>query len=390
MKILFWQFGVFGESAIERAFQAMNIELDVHKQPIKNLDTDMDCLKTLSDYLISSTFDCVFTMDFVPLISKVCEIYKILYISWVVDSPCFPLYSKTISNSVNRIFIFDHALYQKFCQKNPKGIFYQALGSDAIFFDQYIPSQEKKESYSCDISFVGSLYTEKCFYNDSVLPPRLKGYLDGLMNAQLLVQGYNFLEDVLTLEVCNEFRNYMTWDSIALGIDHDEDIVGIVANTFLGYKVSEQDRIRTLNALTQNHSVHLYTKSNTSTVPKVTNKGYADPNTMMPYIFKCSKINLNITSKPIKTGLPLRIFDILACQGFLITNFQAEIPEYFEEGVDLVTYDSIPDLIEKVDYYLNHDEERLQIARNGYEKVKNHYSYIHCLNQMIRIAWNLQ
>lgn len=69
MKILFWQFGVFGESAIERAFQTMNIELIVHKQRIKNLDTDTDCLKTLSDYLISSTFDCIFTMDFVPLIS---------------------------------------------------------------------------------------------------------------------------------------------------------------------------------------------------------------------------------------------------------------------------------------------------------------------------------
>ena len=109
MKILFWKFGVLGEFEVERAFKLMNIDLVTHEQPLKNLDLDQSCLKTLSDYLFSSVYDCVFTLDFVPVISKVCETYHILYLSWVVDSPCFPLYSNTISNSVNRIFIFDYA-----------------------------------------------------------------------------------------------------------------------------------------------------------------------------------------------------------------------------------------------------------------------------------------
>lgn len=37
MKILFWQFGVFGEPGIERAFQSTNIELVIHKQPLKRM-----------------------------------------------------------------------------------------------------------------------------------------------------------------------------------------------------------------------------------------------------------------------------------------------------------------------------------------------------------------
>ena len=219
------------------------------------------------------------------------------------------------------------------------------------------------------------------------MPPKLKGYFDGLMDAQLLIQGYNFIEDVLTPELCTEFRKYSNW--LPLTQDYEEDVTGIIADSFLGSKISELDRIRTLNALANSHSVHLYTTSDTSSVPNVINKGPADSNHEMPYIFKCSKINLNITAKSIKTGLPLRIFDVLACQGFLITNFQSEIPEYYEDGVDLVTYDSIPDLKEKVNYYLTHEEERKQIAKNGYEKTKNHYTFVHCLNQIIRTAWNL-
>ena len=387
MKVLFWQFNIMSEVGIKHAFHAMNIDLVIHNEKFENLDHDKKCLDTLSNYLKSDNFDCVFTVDYVPIISRVCEVYKVPYISWIVDSPCFQLYSNTISNSVNRIFIFDYALYQKFYPKNPGGIFYQALASDVATFDKFVPTKKEQKAYSCDISFVGSLYTEKCIYSDEKMPAKLKGYFDGLMDAQLLIQGYNFIEDVLTPEICTDFRKYSNW--MPLTEDYEEDVTGIVADSFLGSKISELDRIRTLNALAESHSVHLYTNSDTSSVPKVINKGPADSNHVMPYIFKCSKINLNITAKSIKTGLPLRIFDILACQGFLITNFQSEIPEYFEDGVDLVTYDSIPDLKEKVNYYLNHDEERKQIARNGYEKTKNHYTFVHCLNQIIRTAWNL-
>ena len=387
MKVLFWQLNIISEVGIERAFRTMNIDLVIHKQKLIDFDHDKNCLQTVSNYLSSSNFDCVFTVDFVPIISRVCEIYKVPYISWIVDCPCFQLYSKTISNSVNRIFIFDYAQYQKFLPKNPDNIFYQPLGTDVDTFDQCIPTKKEKNAYSCDISFVGSLYTEKCNYSDEKMPPKLKGYFDGLMDAQLLIQGYNFLENALTPDICDEFRKYSNWRPLTE--DYEEDVTGIIADSFLGTTASERDRIRTLNAIAEEHTVHLYTKSDTSTVPKVLNKGSADSNFMMPYIFKCSKINLNITSKTIKTGLPLRIFDVLACQGFLITNFQSEIPEYFSDGVDLVIYDSIPDLLNKIDYYLKHEEKRIQIAKNGYEKVKNNYTYIHCLNQIIKTAWNL-
>lgn len=387
MKVLFWQMNIMSEVGSEHTFRAMNIDLVIHNQKLEDLDHDKNCLKIMSDYLSSIDFNCVFTVDYVPIISRVCEVYKVPYLSWIVDSPCFQLYSNTISNSVNRIFIFDYALYQKFYPKNPNGIFYQALASDVAAFDKFIPTKKEKKSYSCDISFVGSLYTEKCIYSNEQMPPYLKGFFDGLIDAQLLVQGYNFLEDALTPEICTEFRKYSDWRPLTE--DYEEDVEGIIADSFLSSKVSELDRIRTLNALAENHSVHLYTQSDTSTVPKVVNKGPADSNHEMPFIFKCSKINLNITSKSIKTGLPLRIFDVLACQGFLITNFQSEIPEYFVDGVDLVTYDSIPDLIEKVDYYLTHEEERLQIAKNGYEKVKDYYTYVHSINQMIRATWDL-
>jgi len=69
----------------------------------------------------------------------------------------------------------------------------------------------------------------------------------------------------------------------------------------------------------------------------------------------------------------------------LLTNYQAEIPYYFTEGEDLVCFDGVEDLKEKVAYYLAHDEERMRIAENGYRKVKEYHTYVRRINEMLHI-----
>lgn len=108
----------------------------------------------------------------------------------------------------------------------------------------------------------------------------------------------------------------------------------------------------------------------------------------MPRIFHLSKINLNITIRPIQTGLSLRVWDVLGCGGFLLTNYQSELPEYFEIGTDLETWSDLDELVQKTDYYLTHEEERRQIARNGYEKVRKLHTYKARITAMLRLLTN--
>ena len=130
----------------------------------------------------------------------------------------------------------------------------------------------------------------------------------------------------------------------------------------------------------------LYTGSDTTPLRGVRTHGRIESLYGMPKVFHLSKINLNMTIKPIQTGLPLRIFDIMGCGGFLMTNYQAELTEYFEIGRDLEAYSSLDELIDKCTYYLEHDEERAQIAIQGYEKVKQFHTYPLRIAEMIRNA----
>lgn len=130
-------------------------------------------------------------------------------------------------------------------------------------------------------------------------------------------------------------------------------------------------RKRGLIALSKQVPVSIYTNSNTKELIRVDYRGSVDYWTQMPKVFRMSRINLNFTIPNIKTGLPLRMWDIMGAGGFLMTNFQAELPEIFVEDRDFVCFDGEKDLVEKSLYYLSHEKEREAIAMHGYEKVKN-------------------
>ena len=119
----------------------------------------------------------------------------------------------------------------------------------------------------------------------------------------------------------------------------------------------------------------LYSSDEENNLPGVNLKGYVDYYTQMPMVFSQSKVNLNISLKTVRTGIPLRVIDVMGCGGFVLTNYQEEIGEYFAMGEECAVYESMEDLCEKTIYYLNHEQERQQIARAGYERVKRDFTF---------------
>lgn len=384
MKILVYRYNSIFEPDMIDVFQQLQHSVDEITEEMTKKDISPGkCLELVSNALKQKRYDIVFSVNFFPVVSEVCNIFQIPYVCWVVDSPVMELYSHSIRNAWNRIFLFDYALFEEFHQENPQGIFYLPLGANYARLDALMESvtTEEQKHFSAEVSFVGSLYTEKCPYNRLKGSSYLKGYLDGLIEAQLKVYGYNFLEECITDELLREFKKAVPFYQFPERANRNERAA--MAHLYLGNKVTEQERLRFLKRISAEYKLDLYTGSDVSAIPLANHRGLASSLTEMPKIFHLSKINLNFTSKPIRTGLPLRIWDILGAGGFLLTNYQSEIPEYFEIGKDLETYASEEELMEKIGYYLEHEEERQTIAQNGYEKAKNCYSLRLRVEQML-------
>ena len=103
----------------------------------------------------------------------------------------------------------------------------------------------------------------------------------------------------------------------------------------------------------------------------------------MPLVFKFSKIYLNITLRSIRNGIPLRAMDIMGAGGFLLTNYQNDFAMHFVDGEDYVSYSDREDMLNKIKYYLEHEDERKMIAENGCRKVREEHTYTLRLSEII-------
>ena len=387
MNILFYRYGSICEPDLLQVFHEFGFTIIEESTEITQKSIPASTrIQLLAEKLLTQPIQFVFSINFFPHVSDVCEKLRIPYVCWSVDCPVLELFSVSIKNRCNRIFLFDYTQYERFHNENPDCIFYLPLATNPERWDGVIHtiSEEDIMKYRADISFVGSLYTEKSPLSALPLSPYIQGLIAGITQAQTKVYGYNFLEEMVTEDMIAAFK---TADSSYLSIPKPFENTDryVAAHYYLGMAAAETERIQTLNALADDFAVTLYTRSDTSHLQNIICCGGVSTLTEMPKVFYCSKINLNITMKPIQTGLSLRVWDILGCGGFLLSNYQAEIPEYFEIGKDLDCYESITDLKEKCAYYLTHDDIRAEIADRGYQKVRQFHTYKHRFASMIDI-----
>ena len=392
MNILFYRYGSICEPDIIASFKHLGFNITEDTREVYNKQLlPSDCIKGLNELLKQDTYSFIFSINFFPSVSDVCNIWGIPYLCLIVDSPVLELFSTSLANPCNKVFLFDRQLYNDFHHINPDGIFHIPLATNVRdnYATETMASAADRARFSSDISFIGSLYSEKCLYNQITLPEKMRGYVDGLIEAQLLVYGYNFIEECVTPELIEAFCKVRP-ELINFPDSMKVDTKAVIAQHIISVKVAEQERLRYLKALSEHFNVDLYTGSDTYSMPLIHNRGFAKTNTEMPIIFHQSKINLNLTAKSIRSGLSLRIFDVLGCEGFLITNYQAELPEHFNIGEDLEAYTSLDDLMGKCEYYLSHDKDRQEIAHNGFEKVKKYHTYDIRLTQMLEISFGLK
>lgn len=384
MQILIYKWKAYNYRDIYETFLAMGHQVETIEQELESYDKDEAFEARLTKILQEKTYDFVFTVNYFALISNVCERCHVKYVSWSCDNPLISMYHNSVFNSCNYIFDFDKSDYLEFKGMGVSHIYYLPLAVDTDRLDHLIKNADDLKLYQNEVAFVGSLYERNTYDKlKTVLPEYLKGYLEAVMQAQMSISGGNIIEEMLTPDILEQIQQYFKLEKSE---DSFSDLGLIFSTTVLGFKIAALQRKKNLIALSKKVPVTIYTNSNTKDLIRVTYRGSVDYWTQMPKVFHMSKINLNFTIPNIKTGLPLRMWDIMGAGGFLMTNYQAELPELFEENKDFVCFDSQKELVEKSLYYLEHEKERETIARNGYEKVKKMHSYRIRLEEMLRIV----
>lgn len=375
MKLLFFQWHSFMNKGIERGLKELDIPYDTFFYQFNDWEKDDDFLEQFRAYLKAGNYTDVLSVNFSPLISILCEELGILYTAWVYDSPIHIRNTDSLKNSCNRIFFFDRGQEEGYC-KNGVNAIHLPLAVDTDVF-RINASKREKESYRTDVSLVGKLYQTEYTYFTAPLQGYTKGYLEGIVNAQGKIYGGYLIPELITDELLarmnKEYAGVAT-DGFKMGRRELEFM--------LACETTGRERYIALALLSGHYQVDLYSTDEDKRLKNVRYRGYADYYTQMPLIFSQSRINLNISLKTILTGIPLRVIDVLGCGGFVLSNYQEELMEYFNAGEELVVYENIEDLFYKAKYYLEHEDERKQVALAGFERVKRDFTFRERLQTM--------
>ncbi|MDC7293592.1 DUF3880 domain-containing protein [Butyrivibrio sp. DSM 10294] len=332
--------------------------------------------------------DFVFSFNFLPVVSKVCNAEGVKYVSWIYDNPEILLYSYHVINKCNIVLMFDSKQFETFWKGGIKTVEYMPLAASTRRLDAMIPNDETVSKYSADIAFVGSLYTERRRYYDEIaekITPYTLGYIDGMIRGQLQVDGVNVMEEALRPEIVDEIQKA---SNIYPHADSAETREYLYANYIINRQATIIERREILTMIGEKHPLNLYTYAeNNEFNPKgVINKGAAEYFVEMPYVFKLSRINLNITLRSIQNAIPLRCYDILGAGGFLLSNYQVDLARHFVPGEDYVFYGNRKDILNKIEYYLSHEDERKAIAKNGHDKVQKEHTFDVRVKQIIDLV----
>ncbi len=437
MKLILYSWDANNEQILADNLIKLGFDVVWFRKACRHYTRDMELAMEMIQTVHREGAEAVVSFNYFPIISMICQTCGIMYYAWVYDCPHFTLYAKQIGSPCNQIGIFDREMARRL--EDDYGIhtvYHAPLAVDCAYFEKAVAraSRKEREKYRCDVSFVGSLYTDEHNYYDLLFPGNRgsgnvqsvdrdpqrdaaesaavaeRDSMEALIGQQCFAYEKDYLRQAVSSEQINlaGLQKSMEEQGLMLGEDYFARPEDILIAAVLEKKVTVEERRRLLTELAElqkkydtyvttedcgkedaerKYDFRLYTGSDTGALPKLHahNCGRVDYHTQMPLVFAGSRINLNISLRSIHSGIPLRVLDIMACGGFVLSNRQPEIAEYFGEGVEIATFGSMEECMDKVHYYLAHEEERRRIAEAGQRKVQAAFSYASGLMRLFKM-----
>lgn len=81
----------------------------------------------------------------------------------------------------------------------------------------------------------------------------------------------------------------------------------------------------------------------------------------------------------------LRLYEATGVEACLVTDWKDNLPELFSPGVEVVSYRTVEECIEKVRYYLTHEEERARIAAAGQARTLRDHTYQRRMEELLPV-----
>ena len=317
-----------------------------------------------------------FAVNYTNGLAELFESHGVDLICWEVDPATDHL--KPISTSSDRAYVFTYreANVEEFVKAGFKNVEHLPLASDTEKRSPTQLSQEEHDIYDARLSFVGSSMIENAKSLCKIFLSQYKAYKDG--SADAVEEGNQLLEEILSVQR-QDFSVYLIHDLLDKYfpnfIRYLFELPGAYDPSILVGEIAAAEKRVNYIAKLGGLDVKVWGDEGWRNAEQYGAKymGSAGHTFEINKIYSASSINVDINRLYQMDIIPMRIFDIMACGGFVLAEYSKELGDIFEIGKEVETYSTLDELVLKATYYLDHESEVLEIAERGREAVlKNH------------------
>lgn len=360
----------------------IDVERYDRKVPIDGIDYDEVELL----YRELNQYDLVVSQNFSSTIAEACHKKHIPYVSWIYDAPQSQSYNNEAGYDECYLFNFDRNQQKRLKEAGVKHVYHQPLAANVTKTSALNISDEDIRRFSSDLSFVGTMY-KTTYYNElyNGMPLSMREHFDKVIASNFCLWNGNSIYNQLEPMELEAIYKIMNKEGLA---ETRIPLAYLIESLMFPVEISGRERKALLNEASKICDVAVYTRNPDIFRNELMGRVYppVDSETDLYKVYYSSKINLNVSLHSIESGIPQRVFDIMSVGGFVLSNYQAEIEELFEVDKEIVTYRSMDDYMDKVKYYLAHEEQRIRIGINGYLKVRDNYTYPIILEKILNLV----
>ena len=123
--------------------------------------------------------------------------------------------------------------------------------------------------------------------------------------------------------------------------------------------------------------------------------------TDLPRIYRESVLTLNFGDSGLQLRgllpyhsrqIKARVFEVPGAGGCLLTEPAQHLEEYFRIGEEIIVFEGVDELVERIRYFLAHPEQRDAVACRGFERVSKEHTYDRRFDDLLgelarRVTW---
>ncbi len=339
-------------------------------------------VKTFLNAVVSFQPDCLITLNHLGLdkegiLMGLLEQLQLPLASWFVDNPHLIVHEyQNLKSPWVYIFTWDMDNIDSLHKLGFEHVSYLPLGTNT---DIFRPNNQGQSSWKRDISFVGNsmLYKVQSRLAKTLLPLTL---LDTFEKVALdfCHSHERSVVDFLKHHAPTEYALYAALPSSGDRLGYETALTWEATRVYRAACVAKTLPFNPLLVGDDGWNYIFSKEKGQFALHKELNY-YSELSAFYPL----SSINFNCTSKQMKGAVNQRIFDVPACNAFVLTDWREQMDSLFEPQKEIIFYkenDEIPDLVR---YYLTHPEERKRITTAARKRVLAEHTWEHRLQNLL-------